>query len=114
MKITIRSDPDCIELIRSEFKDMVIGFLKSLSILENDAENWEATQTIEINENEPPLVDVFNMKSCLPDELFTKPEWFFQFLKEQLFTSFIISGHVVCCKLRNTDGLKHLPKNLLN
>ena len=61
MKITIRPEPDCIELIRSEFKHMVIDFLKSLGILENDAENWQANHIIEIDDNAPPLVVVLNM-----------------------------------------------------
>jgi len=114
MKITIRPDPDCIELIRSKFKDMVIDFLKSVGISEKDAKNWEATQTIEINENDPPLVEFFNRKCYLSDELFAKTEWVFQFAKEELFTSFIISGHVVYCKIQKPDGLKSLPQNLLN
>ena len=54
MKITIRPEPDCIELIRSEFKHMVIDFLKSLGILENDAENWQENHMIEIDDNAPP------------------------------------------------------------
>ena len=114
MQITIRPDPDCIELIRSEFKDMVIRFLKSVGISKRDAENWEAGHTVEINENAPPLVDVFDMKCYLPDELFSKPEWIFKFSKEELFNSFVISGIAVCCGLLSTDGLKSLPQNLLN
>jgi len=114
MKITIRPDPDCIKLIRSEFKDMVIGFLKSVGISKKDAENWELTHSIEINENTPPLVDVFEMKCFLPDELLTKPEWVFKFAEEKFFTSFIISGHAVCCKLLNINEFEHLPQKLLN
>ena len=112
MKITIRPDPDCIELIRSEFKDKVIDFLKSLGISENDAENWEAPHNVEINEHAPPMVDVFDMKCYLPEELFAKTEWVFKFAKD--LTSFVISGHSVCYHLISTDGLKHLPKNILN
>ena len=114
MQITIRPDPDCIELIRSEFKDMVIRFLKSVGIFENDAENWQLTHSIEINENTPPLVDVFEMKCFLPDELFTKPEWVFKFAEEEFFTSFIISNRAVCCKLLNINEFEHLPQKLLN
>ena len=77
MKITIRPDPDCIELIRSGFKEMIIDFLKSLGIAEKDAKNWEATHTIEINEKLPPSVNVFNINCYLPEELFTKNEWIF-------------------------------------
>jgi len=114
MQITIRPEPDCIDLIRSEFKKVIIGFLKSLGISENDAENWEATHTIAVKENDPLLIDVFDMKCYLSDDLLKKPEWELKFAREELFTSFIISGHVVCCQLLNTDGLKHLPKNILN
>ena len=114
MEITIRPNPDCIELIRSEFEELVIRFLKSVGILEKDAKKWEAIHTTEINEKTPPLVDVFNMKCFLPYELFAKTDWLFKFEKEGFFTSFIISGHVVCCKFLHTAGLKYLPKNLLN
>jgi len=114
MQITIRPDPDCIELIRAEFKDMVIGFLKSVGIPAKDAENWETIHTVEINEIEPPLVDVFEITCFLPAELFTKPEWVFEFGKEKYCTSFVISWHVVCFKIRKTDGLKYLHKNLVN
>ena len=41
MKITIRPDPDCIELIRAEFEEMVIDFLKSVGIPEMDNKYWE-------------------------------------------------------------------------
>ena len=114
MKITIRPDPDCIELIRSEFKDKVIDFLKSLGISENDAENWEAPHNVEINEHAPPMVDVFDMKCYLPEELFAKTEWVFKFAKEEFFISFIISGYAICCDLLDIEGLKHSPKNILN
>jgi Leucine-rich repeat (LRR) protein len=114
MKITIRPDPDCIELIRSEFKDMIIGFLKSVGVLAKDAKNWEAVNTIEINESNPPLVDVFDMKCYLPDEIFTKSEWLFKFKKNGFVSYFVISELTVCCKILSTDGLKFLPKNLLN
>jgi len=123
MKINIRPDPDCFKFIGSEFEDryivylkkvMIITFLKSVGIPEIDAENWAATHTIEINENNPPLVTVFNMRCSLSDEIFAKSEWVFKLSKEKYFTSFIISGHAVCCDLLNSNGLKHLPKNLLN
>ena len=144
MQITIRPDPDCIELIRSEFKDMVIGFLQSVGIPKknikykakkrtygidrlweafsfdsNTDENieiwgWLATHTFEINENAPQLLYVFGMQCYLPDKLFTKPEWVFEFSKEKHFISLVISGCVICCNLSNTEGLKTLPKNLLN
>ena len=114
MQITIRPDPDCMELIRSKFKDTIIGFLKSVGISEKDAKNWEATHTIEINEKSRPFANVFHMKCFLPDELFSKPEWVFKFSEEKFFTLFVISGSTVCCCLLNTEGLKNLPKNLLN
>ena len=113
MQITIRPDPDCIELVRSEFKEMVIDFLKSVGIPEKDAKNWEATQTIEIDENDPPLLHVFYLECYLPEELFTKPEWIFKFSKEKHFNSFVISGHVVYCKISNPEGLKFLPEIVL-
>ena len=114
MKITIRPDPDCMELIRSKFKDTIIGFLKSVGISEKDAKNWEATHTIEINEKSRPFANVFHMKCFLPDELFSKPEWVFKVSEEEFNTLFVISGSAVCCLLLNTEGLKNLPKNLLN
>ena len=114
MQITIRPDPDCIELHRSEVQDMIIGFLKSVGISEKDAENWETIHTIEINENDPPLVDVFEMNCFLPDEIFTTSEWVFKFSNENFFTLFEISGHAICCALLNTGGLKNLPNNILN
>ena len=114
MQITIRPDPDYIELIRSEFKDMIVGFLESVGISEKDAENWQATHSIEINENDPLLVAVFNTWCYLPPELFVKSEWMFKFAKEEFFSLFIISGPAICCHLSSTDGLKHLPKDLLN
>ena len=114
MKITIRPDPDCIELIRAEFQIYTIHFLETLGLKEDVAKNWESIHTIEINENDPPLVDVFEMNCFLSDELFTKPEWVFQFKKERFFTSFIISGYAICCDLLDTEGLKHSPKNILN
>ena len=55
MKITIRPDTDCIELLNSEFKDMIIGFLKSVGVLAKDAKNWEAVNTIERKEPTPVL-----------------------------------------------------------
>ena len=114
MKITIRPDQDCIKLIRSGFKEMIIDFLKSLGIAEKDAKNWEATHTIEINEKSRPFANVFHMKCFLPDELFSKPEWVFKVSEEEFNSLFVISGSVVCCWLCNTEGLKTLPKNLLN
>jgi Leucine-rich repeat (LRR) protein len=93
---------------------MIIGFLKSVGISEKDAENWETIHTIEINENDPPLVDLFEMNCFLPDEIFTTSEWVFKFSNENFFTLFEISGHAICCALFNTGGLKNLPKNILN
>ena len=112
MKITIRPDPDCIEFVSSEYKNMCIPFLWSVGVTYKDADNWETPHIVEINENNPPLVDVFNIKCYLPDELFKKPEWLFKFSKEKHFTSFVITGHSLCCKLLSIDGLKYLPKNL--
>ena len=102
MKITIRPDPDCINLMRpKKFKDNITGFLKSVGVLYNDTENWEATHIIEINENGPPLVRVFSMKCYLPAELFSKPEWVFKFSEEEFYTLFVISGCTICCILLN-------------
>ena len=114
MKITIRPDPDCIELIRSEFKDMVIDFLKSVGVPKRDAENWEATHTIKIDEKLQTFAYVFHMKCFLPDELFSKPEWVFKVSEEEFYTLFVISCCTICCILLNTEGLKKLPENLLN
>jgi Leucine-rich repeat (LRR) protein len=114
MKITIRPDPDCIELIRSGFRYRIICFLKSVGVPEKNAEHWESTHILEINENSPLLVDVFNMKCYLPDGLFAKPEWVFKFVREELFNSFVISGNTICCVFFNTEGLEYLPENLLN
>ena len=112
MKITIRPDLDCIELIRSEFNGMIINFLKSVGIPAKDSENWEATHTVEINENDPALVDVFDMKCYLSDELLAKSQWIFNVTKDGFITSFVISGKVFCCKLSSTGGLKTLSQNL--
>ena len=115
MKITIRPDPDCIDLMRQKkFKENITGFLKSVGVPKRDAENWEATHTIEIDEKSEAFAYIFNMKCFLPDELFSKPEWVFKFSEEKFFTLFVISGSTVCCCLLNTEGLKNLPKNLLN
>jgi Leucine-rich repeat (LRR) protein len=111
-------------LIRCYIKE-ISEFLDSVGI----TGNLLATHEIEINEYAPPMVDVFSMnrhlsmgkhlhnqdKWCfLPDVIFTKSEWAFKFLKDEFTSSFIISGHAICVKLLSTDGLKHLPKNLLN
>ena len=115
MKITIRPDPDCIDLMRQKkFKENITGFLKSVGVPKRDAENWEATHTIEIDRKLQAFAYIFNMKCFLPDELFSKPEWVFKFSEEKFFTLFVISGSTVCCCLLNTEGLKNLPKNLLN
>ena len=114
MKITIRPDPDCIELIRAEFKNMIIDFFKSIGFPENEADNWESNHTIEINENLPPMVKIFEMWCYLPEVLFKKAEWIFKISKNNLVCLFIISDEIVCCKLLNTGGLSQLPESLLN
>jgi hypothetical protein len=115
MKITIRPDPDCIDLIGLKRNDyMIVNFLESVGVPAKDANNWESAHTIEINENEPPIVLIFEIECFLPDELFTKSEWVFEFSKEEFLESFIISGVTVCCKILKTLGFKYLPKNLLN
>jgi hypothetical protein len=138
MRITIRPVSDCIELIRSEFevdpfemlkamnlhnspdlvrstcKNPLIEFLKTLGLHEIDAKNWWKTHTVEINENDPPLVSFFGMECHLPEELFSKSEWVFKVAKEKFFESLVISGCVVCHKLSSIAGLKSLPKNISN
>ena len=114
MKITIRPDPDCIELIRSEFTDIALSFLKSLGVPEKEADNWESTHLVEIIENLPTMFVIFEMRCFLPEILYEKSEWVFKIAKNNLFNSFIIVDQVVCCRLLNTGGLKQLPENLLN
>jgi hypothetical protein len=115
MQITIRPDPDCIELIRSEFKDYTIHFLETLGLKEDVAKNWESIHTIEINENDPPIFKFYPMMRCyLPEGLFKKSEWVFNYSKKEFFELFEISGHILHCRLRNSFGLKQLPKNISN
>jgi len=115
MQITIRPDPDCIELIRSEFENYTVHFLETLGLKEDVAKNWESIHTIEINENDPPIFKFYPMMRCyLPEELLKKSEWVFKYSKKEFFELFEISGQILHCRLRNSFGLKQLPKNILN
>ena len=115
MQITIRPDPDCIELIRSEFKNYTIGFLETLGLKEDVAKNWESIHTIEINENDPPIFKFYPMMRCyLPEGLFKKSEWVFKYSKKEFFELFEISGHILHCLLRHSFGVEQLPKNISN
>ena len=114
MKITIRPDTDCIELLNSEFKDMIIGFLKSVGVLAKDAKNWDAVNTIELNENDLPLVDVFDMKCYLPSELFAKTEWIIKLNKHQNYRKFLLNNCEICIRLENPQGINFVPLNTNN
>ena len=111
MQITVRPDPECIELICSEFTDIALSFLRSLGVPEKESDNWESTHLVEITGNSPPAVTIFEMNCYLPEVLFEKSDWVYRIFRNNLFDLFIIANEVVCFRLLNTDGLKQLSGN---
>ena len=127
--------PDLKKLIEANYEELCVTkdfpLIPDYEVYERVAKSGNITCIVCMDDDEVVGYAIFliqphlHYKTCLTafeDIYYLKPEYrkgrtgikMFKFAEEEFFTSFIISGIAVCCRLSTIHGLKHLPQNLFN